>query len=195
MIGCLRTRVVLRLKIKPNDWLLADTCPQEANRLAYFESENELQFYYLESRTKHKTHTHNGRNNKQNTDNINQITALTRTKPEDTGLGLSLPVIFTERSKLVLLLWIFFNVLRLSLFYFLVCSLLPCGYLLGKGGPLCYLYCDVSLCFVTFPYGVSGLVSYLIEVIPDLCLPLFTIKIYALYSAVVKNINCCSSRV
>ena len=37
--------VRLRLKIKHNDWLLADTCPQAANYVLYFESENELKFY------------------------------------------------------------------------------------------------------------------------------------------------------
>ena len=44
----------LRLKIKRNDWLLADTdtCPQAANHCALFqfESENELKFYNLEAR-------------------------------------------------------------------------------------------------------------------------------------------------
>ena len=39
----------LRLKIKCNDWLLADTCPQAANHCAYFESENELKFYNLKA--------------------------------------------------------------------------------------------------------------------------------------------------
>ena len=41
----------LRLKIKRNDWLLADTSPQAANHCAYnFESENELKFYNLDAR-------------------------------------------------------------------------------------------------------------------------------------------------
>ena len=40
----------LRLKIKCNDWLLADTCPQAANHCTFFESENELRFYNLEAR-------------------------------------------------------------------------------------------------------------------------------------------------
>ena len=39
----------LKLKIKRNDWLLADTCPQTANHCAFFEFENELKFYNLES--------------------------------------------------------------------------------------------------------------------------------------------------
>ena len=32
----------LRLKIKSNDWLLADTCPQAANHCALFRVENKL---------------------------------------------------------------------------------------------------------------------------------------------------------
>ena len=39
----------LRLKIKRNDWLLADTCPQVANHCSYFESENKIKFYNLEA--------------------------------------------------------------------------------------------------------------------------------------------------
>ena len=42
---------ILRLKIKRNDWLLADTCPQAANHCALFESETILKFYNLEART------------------------------------------------------------------------------------------------------------------------------------------------
>ena len=59
---------------------------------------------------------------------------------------------------------------RLSLLYYLVCSLKPCGHLLGKGCPLCSLVCDVTLCLVTYPYGVLGQVRYLIVLIPDFCL-------------------------
>ena len=40
----------LKLKIKRNDWLLADTCPQAANPCALFEFETELKFYNLEAR-------------------------------------------------------------------------------------------------------------------------------------------------
>ena len=39
----------LRLKVKCNDWLLADTCRKQPIIL-YFESENELKFYNLEAR-------------------------------------------------------------------------------------------------------------------------------------------------
>ena len=40
--------------------------------------------------------------------------------------------------------------------------------LLGKDRPLDPLVCDISLCFVTFPFGVSSHVTYLIVPIPDL---------------------------
>ena len=38
---------ILRLKIKSNDWLLADRCLQAANHALYFESETVLKFYNL----------------------------------------------------------------------------------------------------------------------------------------------------
>ena len=37
----------LRLKIKRNDWLHADTCPQAANHCTLLKSENELKFYNM----------------------------------------------------------------------------------------------------------------------------------------------------
>ena len=46
---------ILNLRIKSNDWLLADTCPQAANRYAYFEFETVLQFYNLETRSPDKS--------------------------------------------------------------------------------------------------------------------------------------------
>ena len=46
-------------------------------------------------------------------------------------------------------------VFRVCLLYCLVCSLQPCGHLLGKGWPLGSLVCDIFLCFVTFTYLVS----------------------------------------
>ena len=58
--------------------------------------------------------------------------------------------------------------------YCLVGFLQPCDHLLGKDLPLGSLVCDVSLCFVTFPYGVSGKVWVLSVLIPDLCLLFFT---------------------
>ena len=57
---------------------------------------------------------------------------------------------FTDRSKVVLLLWILFVIYISCLSCFLVCSLQPCGHLLGKGWPLGSLVCDIFLCFSLF---------------------------------------------
>ena len=69
-------------------------------------------------------------------------------------------------------MWTLFaiHVSRLSLLY---CYLQPCDHLLGKSLPLDPLMCDVYCVFVTFPYGVSGKVGYLIVSIPDLCLSIY----------------------
>ena len=74
----------------------------------------------------------------------------------------------TDRSKVVLLLWILFVicVLCLSLLYYLVSSLQPVGKGLTSYGSL---VCDV-LEFFFFPYGFLGLLWYLIVLITDLCL-------------------------
>ena len=71
----------------------------------------------------------------------------------------------------------------LSMSCFLVCSLQPCGHLLGKGKPLGSLVCDVLLYFVTFPCGVLGLVWYLIVSIPDLCLLTYYVMLSCLFLA------------
>ena len=57
---------------------------------------------------------------------------------------------FCERSRAVLLLWIFFviYVSRLSLLCCLVCFLRPCGRLLGKEWPIVFL---CLVCFWYFP--------------------------------------------
>ena len=57
----------------------------------------------------------------------------------------------------------------LSLLYCHVCSLQPCGHLLGKTDLLAPLYMMISCVFVTFTYSVLGQVWYLIVSIPDLC--------------------------
>ena len=78
---------------------------------------------------------------------------------------------FADGSKAVLLLLIFFviYVSCLSLLSCLVCSLQPCDHL-WKRSDLLVLLCVVFSCvFVTFPYGASGQVRYLIVLIPDLC--------------------------
>ena len=58
--------------------------------------------------------------------------------------------VLTDHSKAVLLrgLWILFVicVLDVCLLYSLVCSLQPCGHLLGKGWPLGSIVCDAFLC-------------------------------------------------
>ena len=63
---------------------------------------------------------------------LNQFCSNQKMKRRETGL--SSPVkYFTGNSKAVLLLWIICVIYVLSLSYFQVCSLLPCGHLLGKG--------------------------------------------------------------
>ena len=48
----IKLEFILRLKIKRNDWLFADTCPQAANHQALFESELVLKFYTIYGLTK-----------------------------------------------------------------------------------------------------------------------------------------------
>ena len=76
-------------------------------------------------------------------------------------------MIFTNRSKAVLLLWILFviYVSRLSLFYRFECSLQPCDHLLGKGWPIGSFVYEVSLSFCYFPIWClgSGVVLYCID--------------------------------
>ena len=90
-------------------------------------------------------------------------------------LILSPPAIFTDRLKVVVLLWIFFVICvsRLYLLFCIVCSLQPCGNLLEKDRPLGSLVCDLSLCFVSLTLGVSDKMWYLIALIPDICLLLY----------------------
>ena len=84
----------------------------------------------------------------------------------------------------MLLFWIIFVVLVSCLSCFLVCSLQPCSHLLGKGGHLGSLVCDILLCISTFPCGVLGQVWCLIVSIPDLCIvtlvskDIYNFKIY-----------------
>ena len=64
---------------------------------------------------------------------------------------------FTDRSMAMLLLWIVF-VIHASCWCVLccrVCSLHPCGHLLGKGWPLGCSVCCVFLCFVTSQVSLS----------------------------------------
>ena len=75
-----------------------------------------------------------------------------------------------DRSKAVLLLWIFYVfVLSCVCYVFVrVCLYVLCGHLLGKGWPLgSHLWCLLWVCH--FPIGILGQVWYLIVSIPDLC--------------------------
>ena len=77
---------------------------------------------------------------------------------------------FTDRSKVVLLLWIFYVFVLSCVCYVFVCVCLYvlCGHLLGKGWPLgARLWCLLWVCH--FPIGILGQVWYLIVSIPDLC--------------------------
>ena len=76
---------------------------------------------------------------------------------------------FTDRSKAVLLLWIFYVFVLACVCYVFVCVCLYvlCGHHLGKGWLLgSRLWC---LCVCHFPIGILGQVWYLIISIPDLC--------------------------
>ena len=77
---------------------------------------------------------------------------------------------FTDRSKAVLLLWIFYVFVQSCVCYVFVrvCLYVLCGHLLGKGWPLgSRLWC--LLWVFHFPIGILGQVWYLIVSIPDLC--------------------------
>ena len=84
--------------------------------------------------------------------------------------GLSPPVRYlTDRSKTVILLWIFyvFSVLCLLCFYASVymCLVVTCW----EKADLLALVCGVQLCDCHFPIGILGQVWDLIVWIPDLC--------------------------
>ena len=64
--------------------------------------------------------------------------------------------IFTDHSKAVLFQLTIFVIYVSSLSCFLVCSLQPCGHLLGKGWSLGSLVYYVLLCFCHFPMWCSG---------------------------------------
>ena len=55
-------------------------------------------------------------------------------------------------SKAVLLLWILFVIYILCLSCYLVCSLQPCGQLLGKGWSLGSLMCYVFFCILSLSH-------------------------------------------
>ena len=104
--------------------------------------------------------------------------------------GLSPPVkYFTDRSKAVLLLWIFYVfVLSCVCYVFVrVCLYVLCSQLLGKGWPLgSRLWCLLWVCH--FPIGILGQVWYLIVSIPDLCtLTYFVCGLWMWYFLIILN--------
>ena len=83
---------------------------------------------------------------------------------------------FTDRSNAVLLLWIRFVICvsRLSFYYsFLSVPSSLAITCLERADLLALLCVMFFVCFVTFPYRVSGQVCYLIVSIPELCLLLY----------------------
>ena len=82
---------------------------------------------------------------------------------------------FTDRSKVVLLLWIFVFFLSCGCYAFVrVCLYVPCGHLLGKGWPLgSRFWCLTVSVSLSHWYPGSGVVFD--WMIPDCCtLPYFT---------------------
>ena len=78
-------------------------------------------------------------------------------------------VFFADRSKAVLLLWIFLVILC----FMFVFVMLSCLFLVALLSPAekrqtSWLSCVFYCIFVTFPYGVLGQVWYLIVSVPDL---------------------------
>ena len=69
---------------------------------------------------------------------------------------LSAKVIFTDRFKAVLLPCIVYVICASCLSCCLVCSLQPCGHLLGKGWPFGSLVCDVFLVFLSLSIWCPG---------------------------------------
>ena len=71
---------------------------------------------------------------------------------------------------------------------FLVCSLYPCGHLLGKGYLLALLYVMFSCVFDTFPCGVLGQVYFLSLRISALLKQWLYVKFRLLDSLMVQHI-------
>ena len=93
-----------------------------------------------------------------------------------------LSIIFTERSKTVLLLLIFFVMCVSCMSCWCVCFLQNCGHLLRKGWHLGILVCDVSCVFDTFPYGCPGWC-----VVYD-CIDFWSLPSYLLSKLAIKNL-------
>ena len=77
---------------------------------------------------------------------------------------------FTDRSKAVLLLWIFYVMFCLVFAMSLCASVYMCFLVTcWERVDLLALVCGVLLCVCHFPIGILGQVWYLIVLIPDLC--------------------------
>ena len=77
---------------------------------------------------------------------------------------------FTDRSKAVLLLWIFYGVISVLCLLCLCVRLFICALWSPAGKELTsWLSFVVSNCECHFPIGILGQVWYLIVSIPDLC--------------------------
>ena len=84
--------------------------------------------------------------------------------------GLSTPVkYFTDRSKAVLLLWIFLCYLYLVFAMLLRLSIAALRSPAGKGLTSSRLFVKSNCDCVIFPCGILGQVWYLIVLIPDFC--------------------------
>ena len=113
--------------------------------------------------------------------------------------GLSPPVkYFTDRSKPVLLLWIFYVFLSYVCYGFVrVCLFVPCGHLLGKSWPLgSHLWCITVSLSLSNRYPGSGVVLDCIDswsLHPYLLLPLnsFHARIQKVLSGAPKFLTSC----
>ena len=81
------------------------------------------------------------------------------------------PVFFTDRSKAVLLLWIFYVFICLVFAMSLCASVYMCLVVTcWENADLLALVCGVLLWVCHFPIGILGQVWYLVVSIPDLCI-------------------------
>ena len=77
-------------------------------------------------------------------------------------------MIFADRPKAMLLLWILFRYLCfMIIFVMMSCLFLAALWSWERADLLALLCVEFSCIFVTFPYGVQGQVWYLIVLIPD----------------------------
>ena len=85
-------------------------------------------------------------------------------------------IYFTDHSQAELLLWIIVLLFMIHVCLYYTVLSVPCSLVstcLERADLLSFLCVMFSCVYVTFPYGVSGQVWYLIVAIPDLCLLLY----------------------